>query len=122
MSYPGPSNAAAVGTAGQPLRRFAMKVTIIGAGNMARGIAYRFVAGGHSISLVDRDWLKANALAADLGKAMAGATATVSSLDHALANPVVVLAIPFAVAREFAAANAVKLAGKVVVDVSNPLN
>lgn len=99
-----------------------MKITIIGAGNMARGIASRFVAGGHEISLVDRDWQKANALATDLGKASNGATVTVASLEHALANPVVVLAVAFASAREFAAANAVKLAGKIVVDVSNPLN
>src|SRR5690606_15810566 len=35
---------------------------------------------------------------------------------------VVILALPFAAAREFAAANAVKLAGKTVVDVTNPLN
>src|SRR5262245_50039810 len=98
-----------------------MNVTIIGAGNMARGIASRLVAGGHAISLVDRDWQKASALAADLGKE-AGATVAAASLDHALANPVVVLALPFAAAREFAAANAVKLAGKIVVDISNPLN
>src|SRR5262249_26543378 len=99
-----------------------MNVTIIGAGNMARGIASRFVAGGHAGSLVDRDWQKANALAADLGEATPGATVAAASLDRALAGPIVVLALPFAAAREFAAANAVKLAGKIVVDITNPLN
>ena len=30
-----------------------MNVTIIGAGNMGKGIGYRIAAGGHSITLVD---------------------------------------------------------------------
>jgi len=32
-----------------------MHVTIIGAGNMGRGIGHRIVAGGHSVTIVDRD-------------------------------------------------------------------
>ncbi|MBD0355451.1 MAG: NAD(P)-binding domain-containing protein [Rubrobacteraceae bacterium] len=32
-----------------------MNVTIIGAGNMGRGIGHRLVAGGHSVTIVDRD-------------------------------------------------------------------
>jgi len=99
-----------------------MNVTIVGAGNMARGIASRLVEGGHAVALVDRDWQKANALAADLGQGEVGSTVEVVSLDRALANPIVVLALPFAAARDFAGANAVKLAAKIVVDITNPLN
>lgn len=98
-----------------------MNVTIVGAGNMARGIASRLVEGGHTVALIDRNWQKASALAADLGGGTAGA-AEVVSLDRGLANPVIVLALPFAAARDFASANAAKLAGKVVVDITNPLN
>jgi 3-hydroxyacyl-CoA dehydrogenase len=32
-----------------------MKVTIVGAGNMGRGIGRRVVAGGHEVELVDRN-------------------------------------------------------------------
>jgi Trk K+ transport system NAD-binding subunit len=31
-----------------------MNVTIIGAGNMGRGIGHRMVAGGHNVTIVDR--------------------------------------------------------------------
>src|SRR5207344_1848850 len=97
-------------------------ITIIGAGNVARGIGSRLVAGGHSIALVDRDWQKANALAADLGGGNSAATVAAVGLERALVNPIVVLALPFAAARDFVAAYAAKLAGKIVVDISNPLN
>jgi Trk K+ transport system NAD-binding subunit len=32
-----------------------MNVTIVGAGNMGRGIGHRLVAGGHDVTVVDRD-------------------------------------------------------------------
>ena len=32
-----------------------MKVTVVGAGNMGRGIATRVLAGGHEVEIVDRD-------------------------------------------------------------------
>jgi predicted dinucleotide-binding enzyme len=97
-----------------------MNITIIGAGNMARGIATRLVEGGHAVALVDRDWQKATALAADLGKGKA--TVAAVGPDKAFTSPVVVLALPYAAALEFAAANAGKLAGRIVVDITNPLN
>lgn len=99
-----------------------MNVTIVGAGNMARGIASRLAAGGHAVALLGRDWHKASALATDLGRSTTGATVEAVNLERALANPVVVLALPFAAARDFADANASKLAGKIVVDITNPLN
>src|SRR5436190_1303568 len=99
-----------------------MNVTIIGAGNMARGIGSRLIEGGHVVALFNRDWKKANALASELGTGKPAGSVEVASLDRALQNPIVFLAVTFAAAREFATANAVKLAGKIVVDVSNPLN
>jgi 3-hydroxyacyl-CoA dehydrogenase len=32
-----------------------MQVTVIGAGKMGRGIGHRLVAGGHDVTVVDRD-------------------------------------------------------------------
>jgi predicted dinucleotide-binding enzyme len=43
-----------------------MNVTIIGAGNMGRGIATRFLSGGHSVTLIAGDDASAKALLADL--------------------------------------------------------
>lgn len=99
-----------------------MNVTIIGAGNMARGIGSRLIDGGHAVAIVGRDAAKAEALAADLSGRKPGARAEAAALDGGLANDVVILALPFTAAREFAAANAVRLAGKTVVDITNPLN
>jgi 3-hydroxyacyl-CoA dehydrogenase len=51
-----------------------MRVTIIGTGNMARGIGTRVLAGGHELSLLDRDEEEARELAAELrGSSSAGA-------------------------------------------------
>ena len=43
-----------------------MNVTIIGAGNMGRGIGHRLVACGHDVTLVDRDAEEAGRLAEEL--------------------------------------------------------
>jgi predicted dinucleotide-binding enzyme len=99
-----------------------MNITIIGAGNMSKGIGARFVEGGHAVSLTDIDGAKAEALAAELRGRKAGARVAVVKGDAAFADPVVVVALPFPAARDFAAANAGKLAGKIVVDITNPLN
>jgi predicted dinucleotide-binding enzyme len=98
-----------------------MNITVIGAGNMARGIGSRFVEGGNAVTIVDTDAAKARTLASELSARKPG-SAAVAALDAALANPVIVLALPFADARDFASANAAKLAGKIVVDITNPLN
>jgi predicted dinucleotide-binding enzyme len=45
-----------------------MKVTIIGAGNMGRGIGTRAVAGGHEVEIIDNDPEEAAALAEELGE------------------------------------------------------
>jgi 8-hydroxy-5-deazaflavin:NADPH oxidoreductase len=43
-----------------------MQVTVIGAGNMGRGIGHRLVAGGQSVTIVDRDPEEAGQLAEEL--------------------------------------------------------
>lgn len=93
-----------------------MRTTIFGSGNMARGVGTRLVAGGHALTLYGRDADQASALAAELG-----ADAT-TDLDAALSADVIVLALPYQAALALAWELSARLAGKIVVDLSNPLN
>lgn len=99
-----------------------MNVTIIGAGNMGRGIAARLLAGGHGVTLVGRDAARAEALAASLRTLAPAGNVTVAAPRAPLTTEVVVLAVPYGAALDFAKENAAALAGKVVVDITNPLN
>jgi predicted dinucleotide-binding enzyme len=65
-----------------------MKVTIVGAGNMGRGIGTRAVAGGHDVEIVDRDAEQARALAEELG-----GSATALDPGEPFGGDVVVLAV-----------------------------
>ena len=99
-----------------------MNVTIIGAGNMGRGIGTRAVAGGHSVTFVDANPEVAAKAAADVkAAAKNGATVSAASLDAELGD-VVVLAVWYGTNIEIAKQLGAKLAGKVVVDIANPLN
>ncbi|MBP2412559.1 putative dinucleotide-binding enzyme [Arthrobacter stackebrandtii] len=92
-------------------------VTIIGTGNMARGIAARALAAGRTVELLNRDAGKAAAVAAELGgNTTSGAVGQVPSGD------IVVLAVPFDAAKEIVTAYGEALAGKTIVDITNPVN
>jgi NADPH-dependent F420 reductase len=100
-----------------------MNVTIIGAGNMGRGIGHRLVAGGHGVTVVDRDPEEAGRLAEELrGAAEGGATVEAAGPGAQLHGEVVILAVYYPGNLEIATDLGDKLAGKVVVDISNPLN
>ena len=61
-------------------RRMTVKVTIIGAGNMGRGIGTRVVAGGNDVEVIDHDPAEARKLADELGgRASAADTPRVGS-------------------------------------------
>jgi 8-hydroxy-5-deazaflavin:NADPH oxidoreductase len=51
-----------------------MNVTIIGAGNMGRGVGHRLMAGGHDVTVVDRDSEEAGRLAEELRERRSGRT------------------------------------------------
>ena len=91
-----------------------MNVTIIGAGNMGRGIGTRLIAGGHKVTFVDANPETAQKTAAEL-------KAEAATLDAPLGD-VVVFAVWYGTNIELAKQLGTKLAGKVVVDIANPLN
>jgi 8-hydroxy-5-deazaflavin:NADPH oxidoreductase len=100
-----------------------MNVTIIGAGNMGRGIGHRIVAGDHSITIVDRDPEEAKQLAEELRSAAeGGVTVEADGPGTEPRGEVVVLAVYYPGDLEIVRDLGEELAGKVVVDISNPLN
>src|SRR5574339_581267 len=100
-----------------------MNVTIVGAGNMGRGIGTRLVAGGHSVTFVDANPETAETTAAEVrSAAQNGASVSTSSLAEAELGDVVVLAVWYGTNIEVARKLGDQLAGKVVVDIANPLN
>jgi NADPH-dependent F420 reductase len=94
-----------------------MKVTIIGTGNMGRAIGEVAVRGGHDVQLVGRDPAVAEALAQEIGGNARG-----SGPDASIDGEIAVLALWYLTAREVVTSLGDRLRGKVVVDISNPVN
>jgi NADPH-dependent F420 reductase len=94
-----------------------MKITIIGAGNMGRGIATRAIAGGHEVEIVDRDPAEARKLADALG----GST-TALAPDAPFEGEVVIFAVYYPGIKDAIEQYADRVAGRVVVDISNPVD
>lgn len=94
-----------------------MNIAIIGTGNMATGLASTWAAAGHAISIGARDLAKAAAMADNVGHGAVGGGVA----DAAQLADIVVLAVPYgAVADVIRQAGG--LAGKVVVDITNPIS
>lgn len=94
-----------------------MQVTIVGTGNMARGIGTRLVAGGHEVTLLGREDGKGEELARELG-----GSARAGTVGDDVAADVVVLAVPYEAAAPILQQYGDALAGKVVVDITNPVD
>jgi hypothetical protein len=92
-------------------------ISVIGLGGMARAIGIRAVEGGNAVEVIGRDAAKAKELAAALG---GGATA--GTFGAAPAGDIVILAVPYASAVPVVAQYGDALAGKVIIDVTNPVN
>jgi 8-hydroxy-5-deazaflavin:NADPH oxidoreductase len=94
------------------------KISIIGLGTMTRALGTRAVNAGHDVQLIGRDATKAAALAAELG---GGATAdTIGSGPPT--GDVVILAVPYASAVSIVSDYGPLLAGKVIIDITNPFD
>ena len=94
-----------------------MKVTIVGAGNMGRAIGTRAVAGGHEVEIVANDPSHAQKLASELG-----GSATALEAGAPFGGEVVVFAVYYPGIKDAVRQYADQLAGKVVVDITNPVN
>jgi 8-hydroxy-5-deazaflavin:NADPH oxidoreductase len=92
-------------------------ISIIGTGNMARTIGARAVAGGNTVEIMGRDQAKA----ADLAKALGG-RATTGQWGAAPAGDIVIVAVLYEGVVPVVAQYGDALAGKVIVDISNPFN
>jgi predicted dinucleotide-binding enzyme len=92
-------------------------ITLIGTGNMARTIGALAVAGGNTVEVMGRDRSKADVLAEALG---GGATA--GEWGAVPAGDIVITALLYDAVVPVVAEYADALAGKVVVDISNPFN
>jgi len=94
-----------------------MDITIIGTGNMARGIATRALAGGHAVTLLGTSLEKAQALADELsGEVRAG------TVGDSLSGEVIVLAVWYQALDDVLGRYGDQLAGKTVVDITNPVD
>jgi predicted dinucleotide-binding enzyme len=94
-----------------------VKVTIIGAGNMARGIATRAIAGGNEVEIVGHDPAEARKLAEELG-----GSATALEPEAPFGGKVVVFAVYYSGIKDAEQQYGDRLGGKVVVDITNPVD
>lgn len=100
-----------------------MNITIIGTGNMARGIGTRMLAGGNNVILVGHTPGKAEDLATELQRAaQGGASVQAASEGSSKDSAVVVLAVPYADAAPIVQQYGDQLAGKIIVDITNPVD
>ena len=92
-------------------------ISIIGSGNMAAAIGTRAAKHGHTIELMSRNIATAQALAEQIGNG-----ATVGTFGATPAGDIVILAVLYAGAVEVVAHYGEALAGKILVDITNPFN
>jgi 8-hydroxy-5-deazaflavin:NADPH oxidoreductase len=94
-----------------------MNTAIIGLGNIGSRLATNLTAGGQSVIVSDRTLAKAEELAGKLG----GKAKPMPIADAISKADVVILAIYYDAIKELIATHHGALAGKIIVDPSNPL-
>ena len=93
-----------------------MNISIIGAGNVGKALGSAFAGAGNDVTFASRD--AANAAAAATAT---GGRAATTIAEAAAAADIVVLAVPGSAVDDVAAAIAPVVAGKVVIDTTNPI-
>ncbi|MGW6172955.1 NADPH-dependent F420 reductase [Arthrobacter sp. NPDC055138] len=93
------------------------EIDIIGSGHMARGIATRLLHGRNNVRIIGRNDTQMRDLVESLG---AGATG--AYVGSPLTSNIVILAVPHGATREVILEYSDGLDGKVVVDISNPVD
>ncbi|HEU4849466.1 MAG TPA: NAD(P)-binding domain-containing protein [Terrimesophilobacter sp.] len=91
-------------------------ISIVGAGNVARGIATRALAAGYEVELLVRNEEQGRALAGELG-----GNVSVAGIGAEVAGDIVAIAVPWSAVAGIVSAFG-GFAGKTVVDATNPLN
>ena len=92
-------------------------ISIIGSGNMATAIGTRAAKHGHTIEFMGRNAAKAQALADQIGNG-----ATVGTFGATPLGDIVIVAVLYTGAVEVVAHYGDALAGKILVDITNPFN
>ncbi|BEP12857.1 NAD(P)-binding domain-containing protein [Acidothermaceae bacterium B102] len=92
-------------------------ISIIGSGNMANAIGTRAAKHGHSVELMSRNAATAQALADKIGHG-----ATVGTFGAVPAGDIVIVAVLYAGAVDVVTHYGDALAGKILVDITNPFN
>ena len=92
-------------------------ISIIGSGNMAAAIGTRAAQHGHTVEIMSRDTAKAQALADQIGHGT-----TVGTFGATPSGDIVVLAVLYAGAVDVVGHYGEALAGKILVDITNPFN
>jgi predicted dinucleotide-binding enzyme len=92
-------------------------ISIIGSGNMASAIGARAAKHGHTVELLSRSTAKAQALADQIGGG-----ATVGTYGDIPKGDIVVVAVLYDGVVDAVSSFGEALAGKILVDISNPFN
>ncbi len=91
-------------------------ISIIGSGGMAAAIGSLAAKAGHTVEVMSRDAAKARALAEQVG-----AGATTGKFGAAPVGDIVILAVPYSAVLDVVKQYGEKLAGKLIVDITNPI-
>jgi len=91
-------------------------ISIIGTGDMAAAIGGLAAKAGHTVEVMGRDAARARALAEQVG-----AGATTGTFGAAPAGDMVILAVPYSAVLDVVKQYGEELAGKVLVDITNPV-
>ncbi|RKE22971.1 NADPH-dependent F420 reductase [Streptomyces sp. TLI_171] len=94
-----------------------MRIGILGTGNMADALATHWARAGHQVVIGGRDVAKGRRLADRIGHG-AAATDLRAAAEHA---EVALAALPFAVAAEVVGGLRAELAGRTLIDCTNPV-
>ncbi len=94
-----------------------MDITIIGTGNMGKALTTRAVAGGHRVTLLGTAPEKAQGAADELSAGVRPGT-----VGDPITGDVVVLAVWYPAVADVLARYGDQLEGKVVVDITNPID
>ena len=93
-----------------------MNIAIIGAGNVGKALTGSAIRAGHSVTVSSKNGESARQLAEETG-----ARAAASDREAAEAADVVILAVPYGAVDEVLGDVGAALAGKVVIDATNPI-